>query len=76
MSLFEDAKEALTPMESNQDRAEAREKLRGMSSPGDWLSTILDHHLQLERAFDEAKSAGGGGAPAGCGCRVCIQGPL
>lgn len=59
MSLFQDAKAAVTPMESKEDRAEARDRLRGMTSPGDWLSTILEHHLMLERAFSDAKSASG-----------------
>lgn len=59
MSLFEDAKAAMTPMESQEDRTEARDKLRDMSSPGDWLSTILDHHLLLERAFAETLQAAG-----------------
>lgn len=59
MSIIEQAKAAIMPMESTQDRADARNRIRDMASPGGWLSTILDHHLLLERAFDDTRSASG-----------------
>lgn len=57
MSLFDKAVAAVTPLESDEDRAEARQKARDVAQPGDWLSTILDHHLQLEAAFAAVKQA-------------------
>ena len=58
MSLFDKAVAAVTPPESAEDRADARQKARNVARPGDWLSTILDHHLQLEDAFAATKAAG------------------
>lgn len=57
MSLFDKAIAAVTPPESDADRAEARDRARSVARPGDWLSTILDHHLQLEDAFARTKAA-------------------
>ena len=51
MSIVDDAVAALTPAPSDEDRAEARERARNASESGDWLSLILDHHVQLEEAF-------------------------
>ncbi len=57
MSLFDKAVAAVTPPESEEARAEARQKARAMARPGDWLSTILDHHMMLEDAFAATKRA-------------------
>ena len=62
MSILEEAAAAVTPMESDQDRADARAKARETAKPGDWFSMILDHHVQIEDAFRDAKSAEGGDA--------------
>lgn len=59
MSLLQDAKAAVTPLESKQDREEARNRIRDAASPGDWLSTLLEHHMMLERAFDDTRAASG-----------------
>ena len=56
VSLFEKAAAALTPMEGQDDRADARAKARSVARQGDILSLILDHHVQLEAAFDAVKS--------------------
>jgi hemerythrin superfamily protein len=58
MSLFDKAIAAVTPPESQEMRDEARAKARAVAQPGDWLSLILDHHLQLEAAFAAVKTAG------------------
>ena len=58
MSIIDDVVAAVTPMESQADRAEAREKARAAASPGDWLDLVLQHHVQLEDAFEAAKTAG------------------
>lgn len=47
---------AVKPTESPGDRAEARRKARTSAGHGDWLSLILDHHVQLEDAFARARS--------------------
>lgn len=58
MSLFDKAVAAVTPMESDEDRAEARDRARATTTPGGWLELILDHHLELEDAFAAVKGAG------------------
>ena len=68
MSLFDKAVAAMTPPETDEQRAEARRAARDMSSPGDWLSTILDHHVQLEDCFAEVK-AGGDAAARKAACK-------
>lgn len=62
MSLFDKAVAAVTPPESQEKRDEARAKANAAAEPGDWLSLVLDHHLQLEDAFAAVKSAGDAGS--------------
>lgn len=57
MSIFDKAIAAVTPPESEERRAEARAKARAAAKPGDWLSLILDHHLEVEAAFAKVKAA-------------------
>ncbi len=59
MSIFEDVIDAVRPMESQEDRMTARKEARSLAASGDWLSTILDHHEQIEGAFAAVKSASG-----------------
>lgn len=52
---------AVTPQESEKDRADARTKAFAAAEPGDWLSLVLDHHLELEDALaavEELPTAG------------------
>jgi len=58
MSVFDKVIAAVTPPESDEDRAEARAKAQGAATPGDWLSLILEHHLQVESAFAAVEMAG------------------
>ena len=58
MSIIDKVVAAVTPPESEEARAEARVKARASATPGDWLSMVLDHHLQIEAAFTQVKSAG------------------
>jgi hemerythrin superfamily protein len=58
MSMFDKVIAAVTPPESDNDRAEARSKAQAAATPGDWLSLILDHHQQVESAFAAVASAG------------------
>lgn len=57
MSIFSDIVDSVTPSESQEDRVTARAEARRLATPGDWLSAILDHHLQLEEAFAAVKTA-------------------
>lgn len=57
MSLLDKVVAAVTPPESAEDRADARRKANQAATPGDWLATILDHHLLLEEAFAQTKAA-------------------
>lgn len=51
MSILDKAMAAVTPPESDEDRADARRKAEALAKPGSWLATILDHHRQLEAMF-------------------------
>jgi hemerythrin superfamily protein len=57
MSLLDKAIAAITPPESDEDRADARRKAEAAATPGDWLSAVLDHHRQIESAFDTVAAA-------------------
>jgi hypothetical protein len=57
MSLLDKAIAAITPPESDDDRSKARAKARAAAAGSGWLTAVLDHHLQVEQAFDAVKSA-------------------
>ncbi len=57
MSVLDRIVAAVTPPESEEDRAQARQKARAAAAPGDWLDQILQHHQQIEAAFSEAEAA-------------------
>jgi hemerythrin superfamily protein len=57
MSLLDKVVAAVTPPESDEQRAEARAKARSAATDGDWLSLVLDHHRQIEAAFAAVKAA-------------------
>ncbi len=57
MSVLDKVVAAITPPESEEARKEAREKARAAARPGDWLSMVLEHHLQVEQAFEDVKAA-------------------
>ena len=57
MSIIDKVVAAVTPPESEEARKAARDKARASASPGDWLSLVLEHHMQIEQAFAEVKSA-------------------
>jgi hypothetical protein len=60
MSLIDKVVTAVTPSESDKERADARATARAIASPGDWFSQILDHHAEVEAAFASTKTAAGG----------------
>lgn len=59
MSLLDKIAAAVTPMASEEKRAEARSQAEGLAKGDDWLGQILSHHRQIESAFDRALNAGG-----------------
>lgn len=57
MSLLDKAVAAITPPESDEARHKARAEAEAAATPGDWLSLILNHHRQIEAAFDRLEAA-------------------
>jgi hemerythrin superfamily protein len=57
MSILDKVVAAVTPPESEEQRAEARAKARSAATDGDWLSLVLEHHRQIEAAFAAVKAA-------------------
>lgn len=60
MSIADKVIAAITPPESDEDRAEARAKAAAAAESGDWLSLVLDHHIELEdglAAIEDATTA-------------------
>ena len=62
MSFLDRIAAAVTPAASDEDRAEARRKAEAMSAGNDWLGLVLQHHRQIEAAFDRALGATGASA--------------
>jgi hemerythrin superfamily protein len=60
-SIFDKVVNAVTPQPSPAKRAEARAKAQSLLKPGDWLSLVLEHHLQIEDAFARVKAAADAG---------------
>ena len=57
MSILDKVVAAVTPLESDEQRAEARAKAERAAADGDWLSLVLDHHRRIEAAFAAVKAA-------------------
>jgi hemerythrin superfamily protein len=57
MSLLDKVVAAVTPLESEEQRAEARQKAQGAATDGDWLSLVLQHHRQIESGFAAISNA-------------------
>lgn len=51
MSLIDKVVAAVTPLESEEKRREARAKARAASGQNDWLAQVLGHHEQIEALF-------------------------
>jgi hypothetical protein len=52
MSILDKVVAAVTPPESDEQRRQARERARAAAGANDWLSLVLQHHVQIEAAFD------------------------
>jgi len=57
MGIFDKVVAAVTPLESDEERRGAREKARAAAGSNDWLSLILQHHVQIEAAFDAVRAS-------------------
>ena len=62
MSVLHKIVAAVAPPETDEQRKEPRDRARTVAANCDWLGTILDHHLKLEEAFANAKSANDAGS--------------
>lgn len=57
MSLLDKIAAAVTPTASEEERSYARNSAEQLSQGDDWLGQVLDHHRQIESAFDRALNA-------------------
>jgi hemerythrin superfamily protein len=57
MSIFDKIVAAVTPAENEEQRADARGKARKLAGESGWLAMVLDHHEEIEDAFDAVKQA-------------------
>jgi hypothetical protein len=57
MSLLDKIMAKVAPPESEQERAEARAKAERLSHGHGWLAMVLEHHRQIESAFDRARGS-------------------
>ncbi len=51
MSVIDKVVAAVTPLESDEARVDARRKAEAIARPGDWLSQALTHHREIEEQF-------------------------
>jgi iron-sulfur cluster repair protein YtfE (RIC family) len=57
MSLLDKVVAAVTPPETTQARQKARKEAHAVAQSGSWFAQILDHHEQIEAAFDAVEAA-------------------
>ena len=57
MSLLDKFIAAVVPEPSPEERAECRRQARSLSGGSGWLAQVLDHHEQIEEAFQAVRSA-------------------
>jgi len=56
MAILDKVIAAVTPPESDEERAEVRARARSVAGTG-WLAMVLDHHVEIEDAFAAVKNA-------------------
>jgi hypothetical protein len=56
MSFLDKIMSSVMPPESDEDRADARQKAERLSIGHGWLATALEHHRQIESAFARARN--------------------
>jgi hemerythrin superfamily protein len=57
MSVIDQVVSALSLPETDASRRKARADALSISEPGDWLSLVLHHHVQVEDAFSQVLNA-------------------
>lgn len=57
MAILDKVIAALTPPESEEDRANARSRAETYAQRAPWLAMVLDHHRQIDGAFAAVKTA-------------------
>lgn len=57
MTLMDKIVAAVTPPESAEARMEAREKARDFARTTPWLAAVLEHHVEIEAAFETIRAA-------------------
>jgi hemerythrin superfamily protein len=56
-NIIDKAVAAVTPLESEEDRMNARRTAEAAAQPGSWLAMVLDHHRGIETQFAEIAAA-------------------
>ena len=56
-NVIDKAVAAITPLESEEDRINARSKAEAAAQPGSWLALVLEHHRGIEAQFKEVAAA-------------------
>jgi hemerythrin superfamily protein len=51
MSILGNIVATLNPLESRPERPKVRSRAQSLAQPDDWLSMVLQHHIQIEVAF-------------------------
>ena len=62
MSILDKVIAAVVPEPTPEKRAEVRRKARAASDGSGWLAQVLDHHEQIEAAFEAVRAASNGNA--------------
>ena len=57
MSILDKVIAAVTPDPNDEDMQAARARARAAAAGSGWLSLTLDHHVQIEAAFDKVRDA-------------------
>ncbi len=57
MTILDKVRAAVTPMESDEARGQARVKARAAARSAAWLAMVLQHHENIEDAFAAVKAA-------------------
>jgi hypothetical protein len=57
MSIVDKIVSAVTPPETRHAREKARRQAIAEAVPGSWFAMVLDHHQQIEAAFDAVEKA-------------------
>jgi len=62
MSILDKVIAAVVPEPTPEKRAEVRRNARAASDGSGWLAQVLDHHEQIEAAFEAVRAASNGNA--------------